>query len=186
MTAPIDFDSLVREIRPQLVRYLARMVGNADAEDVTQATLSRAAAAFSSFRGEASARTWLFQIAANAARDWLRAHRQFEAVDEIDENQQPADSSEDASQDRRLVRQEMSECVDELFARLPERYQTVLALSDCEELSDREIASILGLTEGAAKIRLHRARVRLKQELAADCSLYRDEKNVLCCDRKQG
>lgn len=80
MTAPSDFDSLVRETRPQLVRFLARMVGNADAEDVTQATLAKASAAFSSFRGRASPRTWLFRIAANAARDWLRSHRQLEAT----------------------------------------------------------------------------------------------------------
>lgn len=185
MTAPSGFDSLVRQIRPQLVHFLARMVGNADAEDVTQATLSKASAAFSSFRGQASPRTWLFRIAANAARDWLRSHRQFEALDDDDETHEPADSSEDASQERRLVREEMSKCVDELFARLPERSQTVLALSDCEELSDREIASILDVTEGAAKIRLHRARIRLKQELSAGCSFYRDDQNVLCCDRKQ-
>ena len=185
MTAPSDFESLARETRPQVVHFLARMVGNADAEDVAQAALAKAAVAFSSFRGQASARTWLFRIAANAARDWLRSHRQFVPVDDVDESREPADSSEDASQERRLVREEMGRCVDELFARLPESYQTVLALSDCEELSDREIASILDLTEGAAKIRLHRARTRLKQELSAGCSFYRDEEDVLCCDRKQ-
>lgn len=185
MTAPSDFDSLVRETRPQLVRFLTRMVGAVDAEDVTQAALSKASAAFSSFRGQASPRTWLFRIAANAARDRLRSHRQLEAVDDEDEAREPDDSSQDASQERRLVREEMSKCVDELFARLPESYQTLLALSDCEELSDREIASILDVTEGAAKIRLHRARSRLKLELSTGCSFYRDDQNVFCCDRKQ-
>ncbi len=185
MTAPSDFESVVRDTRPQLVRFVTRMVGAGDAEDVAQAALWKASAAFSSFRGQASPRTWLFRIAANTARDWLRSHRHFETVDDVDESQQPPDLSEDASQDRRLIREEMSNCVDELFARLPESYQTVLALSDCEELSDREIASILDVTEGAAKIRLHRARTRLKQELSVGCSFYRDDQNVLCCDRKQ-
>ncbi len=185
MTGPSDFDSLARDSRAQLVRFLSRMVGDADAEDVAQATLSKAAAAFSSFRGEASPRTWLFRIAANTARDWRRSLRQFEVLDDVDESVRPADSSEEASQERRLLREEMSRCVGELFARLPENYRTVLALSDCEELSDREIAAILELTEGAAKIRLHRARMRLKQELSSGCSFYRDDQNVLCCDRKQ-
>jgi AhpD family alkylhydroperoxidase len=83
------------------------------------------------------------------------------------------------------VRAQMSQCVGELLSRLPEGYRTVLALSDCEELSDREIAAILGVTVGAAKIRLHRARTRLRQELERDCSFYRDDRNVLCCDRKE-
>lgn len=185
MTGPSDFESLVRDTRAQLVRFLARMVGDANAEDVAQATLSKAAAALPSFRGEASPRTWLFRIAANTARDWVRSHRRFEVAEEVDEELQPADSSADASQERRLLREEMSRCVGELFARLPEKDQTVLALSDCEELSDREIASILEVTEGAAKIRLHRARAKLRQELAGGCSFYRDDENVLCCDRKQ-
>ncbi len=174
------FESLARDVRPQLVRFLARMVGEADADDVAQATLSKAAAALSSFRGEARARSWLFRIAGNAARDWLRSHPRHEASDEA----QPAELTQDAPQERRLVREQMSQCMGDFLRRLPESYQAVLELSDCEELSDREVAAILGVTEGAAKIRLHRARTRLKQELEAGCSFYRDDQNVLCCDPK--
>jgi RNA polymerase sigma-70 factor (ECF subfamily) len=59
----------------------------------------------------------------------------------------------------------------------------VLVLSDFEELSNVEIAGILGISSDTVKIRLHRARTRLKKELDAKCSLYRDELNELACER---
>lgn len=71
-----------------------------------------------------------------------------------------------------------------VLQRLPEGHRTILALSDCDELSDRDVAAVLGLTVGAAKIRLHRARARLKVELERECTFYRDPENVLCCDRR--
>ena len=102
-----------------------------------------------------------------------------------DEEDESAGLGEDATQERRLVREEMSTCVRAVLRRLPEGHQSILALSDCEELSDRDIAEVLGLTVGAAKIRLHRARARMKAELERECTFYRDPENVLCCDRKE-
>jgi RNA polymerase sigma-70 factor (ECF subfamily) len=185
VSKPLEIGVLAREMRPPLARFLARMVGEADAEDVTQATLANAARGLATFRGESSPRTWLFRIATNAARDWRRAHPSPDLPQEAtDEDEEVADAEENASQERSLVREQMRSCVGEHLRRLPEAYQMVLSLSDCEELSDREIAAILGVTVGAAKIRLHRARVRLKEELERGCSFYRDERGVFCCERK--
>jgi len=179
------FELLVRESRPVLVRYLGRMVGEANAEDVAQIALSKAAAAMDSFRGEASPRGWLFRIATNAAHDWNRSRlgTKSDALPAEDE-ETPEGLIDDAAQERSLIREEMSRCVAGVLQRLPESYQTVLALSDCEELSDREVAAALGVSVGATKIRLHRARLRLKEELQHACSFYRDADDVLCCDRK--
>lgn len=182
----VAFEPLVRENRQALVRYLGRMVGDPDAEDVAQIALAKAAAAMDSFRGEASPRGWLFRIATNAAHDWNRS-RQGTKSDALptDDEETPDELIDDAAQERTLVREEMSRCVAGVLRKLPEGYQTVLALSDCEELSDRDVAAALDLTVGAAKIRLHRARLRLKEKLERECSFYRDADNVLCCDRKQ-
>ena len=182
----IALEPLVRETRPTLVRYLGRLVGAADAEDVAQIALAKAAAAVDGFRGEASPRSWLFRIATNTARDWNRS-RQGIKSDPLpaDDEEMTEELFEEAAQERQMVREQMSRCVGEMLGRLPAGQQTVLALSDCEELSDREIAEVLGATLGAAKIRLHRARARLKEELERGCSFYRDAENVLCCDRKQ-
>ena len=186
MTSSFDFDSMVRATRPQLVRYVSRLVGEADAEDVVQIVLSNAAWALSTFRGDASPRTWLFRIATNAAYDWNRAHRiAIQEPLELASEEDEGTSLEDASQERLLVREEMSQCVGDVLRGLPESYQVVLALSDCEELSDREVAEVLGASVGATKIRLHRARTKMKEALECACSFYRDAENTLCCDRKE-
>lgn len=180
-TADLD----VRELRPKLVRFAARLVGDADAEDVVQIALSKAADAIADFRGESSLRSWIYRIAANAAHDWNRARTRSQPDIDLDERDCEDLETEDDLQERHLIREEMNQCVGEVLRRIPESYQVILALSDCEELSDREIAEILGLSLGAAKVRLHRARTRMKQELEKACSFYRDQGNVLCCDRKQ-
>ncbi len=178
------------DLRPQLVRYLARLLGAASADDVAQVTLAKAAAGAEALRAETSARAWVFRIATHAALDWLRAERRTPLAHAP--GREPADPDQerdelgaiDADQERALLREEMSACVQEHLARLPESYRLVLALSETQELLDREIADVLGCSTGAAKIRLHRARAALKAELERGCSFYRDERDVLCCDRK--
>jgi AhpD family alkylhydroperoxidase len=67
---------------------------------------------------------------------------------------------------------------------LPDQYQSVIILSELEGMKDGEIAEILGVTLQAAKVRLHRARAKLRKELSEACVFYRDERNELACDRK--
>jgi hypothetical protein len=62
--------------------------------------------------------------------------------------------------------------------------QTVLILSDMEGLKDREIAETLDVTVEAAKVRLHRARARLRKILDSECTFYHDPRNTLLCDLK--
>jgi RNA polymerase sigma-70 factor, ECF subfamily len=187
MISSLEFESIVRASRPQLVRFLGRLVGDTDAEDVVQIVLTKAHSSIAEFRGDASPRTWLFRIATNAAHDWNRARRpsKVETIDPLEENEGAIESSDDPSQERQLVREQMSQCVNSVFNRLPESYQVVLALSDCEDLSDREVAEAINATVGSAKIRLHRARARLKEELERCCSFYRDADNTLRCDHKE-
>jgi RNA polymerase sigma-70 factor (ECF subfamily) len=74
--------------------------------------------------------------------------------------------------EQQLVQKEMSECILSYVARLPESYRTVLLLSDMEEFSNKEIAEILGVTLDTVKIRLHRARARLREEFVNHCEYY--------------
>ena len=186
MTSTADFNAAVDTLRPALVRYAGRIVGDADAEDIVQTTISKASRALSEFRGQSTLRTWLFQIARNTARDWIRAGngRRFLTDDRMNEVSATTDA-EEASQERQFVQKQMSLCVGEVLRGLPPDYQDVLALSDCEELSNRETAAILGVTVGTVKIRLHRARQKMKDALEKACSFYRDGRNTLCCDKKQ-
>ena len=83
-----------------------------------------------------------------------------------------------------LIRKEMNQCIRNFIEALPGDYRTVIVLSEVEGLKDQEVADILGVTLNTVKIRLHRARARLKRELATQCSFHRDECGELACDVK--
>ena len=76
----------------------------------------------------------------------------------------------------------MSACVRDYMDQLPQDYRTVVVLSELEEMPDREIAEVLGISLEAAKIRLHRARVRLREMLKQGCNFSRDERNEFTCE----
>ncbi len=78
----------------------------------------------------------------------------------------------------------MNECIRRIVDSLPGDYRTVLVLSEFECLPNVEIAEVLGISLDTTKIRLHRARAKLRKELEAHCNFYRDERNELSCDRK--
>ncbi|MDR3565743.1 MAG: sigma-70 family RNA polymerase sigma factor, partial [Negativicutes bacterium] len=84
-----------------------------------------------------------------------------------------------------VVRQEMNECIRKSITFLPDNYRTIVILSDLEELKNSEIATILGLSIGTVKIRLHRAKEKLRKELSENCLFYRTECNELACEPKR-
>jgi RNA polymerase sigma-70 factor (ECF subfamily) len=173
---------------PRLRRYVARIVGEADAEDVTQEAFARAHRSLAAHRGDSRLSTWLFRIATNAAVDHLRSAARRESAGP------PADARPgdvlaepaacDAEADGRVIRKEMSHCVLDLVERLAPPYREVILLGELRDLSDREIADALGIRLEAAKMRLHRARRELRKLLESSCSLYRDDRDVLACEPK--
>jgi RNA polymerase sigma-70 factor (ECF subfamily) len=76
----------------------------------------------------------------------------------------------------------MGACVQDKIRLLPESYQTVLVLFDLMEFSHQEIAEIAGISVENVKVRLHRARKKLKTILEEECRFEVDERNVLICD----
>jgi len=78
----------------------------------------------------------------------------------------------------------MSACIREFVDYLPESYKMVMVLSEMEGFKNPEIAAILGVSLDTVKIRLHRAREKLRNDLKEGCSFYRDESTGLACDRK--
>lgn len=90
----------------------------------------------------------------------------------------------DAEFDQRLVIDEMNSCVRRVIESLPEDYRTALVLHDLEGQTAAQVADIAGCSIATAKIRIHRARRRLKQALNEECRFYRDQDDVFRCDRK--
>ena len=188
-----DFQKVHDDFRPRILRYLTRMVGEGEAEDLTQEVFARISRALKSFRGESKLSTWVYKIATNVAVDRLRRssslpgyekQMNIEDIPEMEEYKEIWTDERTPSTEERVIRQEMNGCIREIIETLPESYRSVIILSELEGFKDAEIADILGLGLQATKIRLHRARTRLKEELKTACVFYRDERNEFACDRK--
>jgi RNA polymerase sigma-70 factor, ECF subfamily len=188
-----DIEEIYHDFRPKILGYVRRLVGGPDAEDVTQEVFLKVNASIGNFRGNSSLSTWIYRIATNAAMDHLRKSgpsKTGQITDELpdddllDRRLNESRQEGSPSLDTRLIRKEMNECIRGIVDGLPENYRTVIILSDLEGLTNDEIAGVLDVSLQTVKIRLHRARARLRKELGANCTFYRDERNELACDRK--
>jgi RNA polymerase sigma-70 factor (ECF subfamily) len=179
----VAFRALYEANHGRVRALLTRMAGRQEAEDLTQATFTKAAQALPSFRGEADAATWIHRIAVNVALDWLRSRSGNEAKmtvplpDRWDEDTAIGATLPDrpSSPEQALANKDMHDCIRGEIAKLPEAYRDVLMLSMLGELGEDEIAAALGTTPGNAKVRLHRARQEFKKIIAARCDFYRSE-----------
>lgn len=163
------FAEIVEQTSPKVYALCLRLSGNEhDARDIMQDTYLRVFRSLDSFRGDSSLTTWIYRIAANCASTHL-AKRQFRheraAVLDVEtlgnlpqaaDDHDPEQFSESIDDRRRLI--EALEC-------LPFSLRSVVVLGDVYDLSHDEIASELGISRAAVKVRLHRARRRLHDSL---------------------
>ena len=182
-----EFDRIYAEHHIRILRYLTRMVGVQDAEDLAQEVFIRAAKAYDDFRHEAKIETWLYRIATHVAVDRLRgtaSRRETmlgEELGEVAEDGREAGST----LEEKTLRRAANECIRNVIYGLPENYRTPLILSELEGFTNREIAEILEVSLDTVKIRLHRAKDKLKKALLDACQFSRDERNELTCDPLQ-
>ena len=158
-----DFDSFVRTHRPRIFRFmLASLRDRETAENLTQDCFVRAYQARGQFRGDASAGSWLMQIAANLIRDhegssrlkfWRRSLRHGLDPAALDDWIPDRCQSPEAVA---LAREQVS-AVWSAVARLPERQRTVFLLRFVEDMDLLEIAAVTGMKEGTVKTHLFRA-----------------------------
>ena len=178
-----DFSALVRDYSGPLLRYLERQIGDVTvAEDLLQETLLRAARGLPTFAGRASLKTWLYSIAGNVVVDHLRLPIRQQKIVAIDEAADIDDGS--MALEQRVIVDEMNACVREVIDSLPPDYRSALILHDIEGMDGAQTAEVLGISLGATKVRLHRARARLKEALQKSCGFYRDEESVFRCERR--
>jgi RNA polymerase sigma-70 factor (ECF subfamily) len=180
----LEFPNIYEAFQPKILRYLTRLVGDADAEDLAQEVLIKVNEALPDFQGKSQLSTWIYRIATNAALDRLRSPSYKRALQNCSASTEAELQDQDALTGEKtplvepqIFRKEMSECVQGFIQKLPENYRVVLVLSEFEGLKDNEIAETLGITPGAVKIRLHRAKERLRKELIAHCGSYWVEEN---------
>jgi RNA polymerase sigma-70 factor (ECF subfamily) len=192
----LEFNRIFKEYQPKILRYLTRLTGMYEAEDLSQEVFIKVESGLKNFRGESQLSTWIYRIATNTAVDRMRSpsfkYKVNEGIpsepvqkDDLDTEDKDLFTGEvTESTDQQYVRKEMNSCIRNFIENLPEKYKTVVILSELEELKNKEIAEILHLTLDTVKIRLHRARAQLRKKLQSDCSFYRNEQNELSCDLK--
>jgi RNA polymerase sigma factor (sigma-70 family) len=150
------------ELRPELHRYCARLMGSiVEGEDVVQDALVRAMVALQELREAPLLRPWLFRIAHNRALDLLRS-REIRAAEPIEAAAEVADAA-GADPMEMLMRQEAVEAAVSRFLDLGITQRSVVILKDVLEEPLSEIAALLGLTVDAVKGHLARGRARLQQ-----------------------
>jgi RNA polymerase sigma-70 factor (ECF subfamily) len=192
----LEFHSIYDTFRPKILRYLSQLVGEDEAEDLTQTVMVKVSQGLLNFRGDSSLSTWIYRIATNKALDKLRSPamkltaRQLHSAEIHSERgcysgeRNVALEEQAPSVQTTVIQKEMTECLREFIDRLPEIYKTVMVLSELQGFKNSKIAETLSISLNTVKIRLHRARDRLRKELEIGCNFYRDERNEFACDRK--
>lgn len=192
----LDFNSIYDTFRPKIHRYLTRLVGEHEAEDLTQEVFVKIDRSLKRFRGESQLSTWIYRVATNAALDRLRnpSFRRTVLTGLIGQSEGGTVAGVEKGRlhrseatslvDQELVRKEMNDCIRDFISQLPGNYRTAIVLSELIGFKNHEIAKVLGVSVETVKIRLHRARLRLKNELETHCSFYYDERNEFACEQK--
>ncbi len=159
------FDELVRRTYVDTYTLALRLTGHEeDARDVVQEAYLRAWKGLRRFRGDSQFSTWLYRITANTAFTQVQKRRR-QRTTPLEEVAEPVDTRVEASPE--LVAEsgagltELAEAVD----RLPDGLREVLVLKDVYGLSHEAISEETGISVSAAKVRLHRARKRLRDLL---------------------
>ena len=165
------FEQLVRTQGGRMLAVARRLLGDEeDARDAVQEAFAAAFRSVASFAGSCRLSTWLHRIAVNAALMKLRRRRSRpeDAIEDLlpkfreDGHQAHPSIPWEEPVEEMLEREEMCALVRKLVEQLPATYRSVLVLRDFEELPTSEVAELLGITENAVKIRLHRARQALR------------------------
>ncbi len=164
---------MIKQYAPRVYAIAIRMVNSPDeAEEVLQETFISACKNIHKFEGRSALGTWLHRIATNAALMHLRKRKHREVSLDAPVEMHGGDDIYREVQDwafapdDHAMNSETRDVLEKAIAELPETLRTVFILREIEGYSTEETANILGISVSAAKVRLHRARLRLRESLA--------------------
>lgn len=163
----------VKQFAPLVYTQAMRMVNDPDeAESILQTTFIKACAKIGEFEGRSGLSTWLYRIATNEALMFLRRQQTPRvSIEKVDETVQPGDMPHNLNAwpidpAHQVLDGEIRAQLELALVELPENLRLVFILREIQELSTEETATTLGLSISAVKVRLHRARLRLRELLA--------------------
>jgi RNA polymerase sigma-70 factor (ECF subfamily) len=165
-----SFNELIHRWERPIYALAYRQIGREeDARDVCQETFLRAYRALNGFRGQAKFSSWLYRIALNLCRDWMRRERRTPVVQppedmdlmDLAAAREPSESIED-----RVGRQDLTRAVERAMTLLPEEQRTAIVLKEYQGRTFQEIADLLGCPLSTVKTRLYQGLTVLRRELA--------------------
>jgi RNA polymerase sigma-70 factor (ECF subfamily) len=164
------FELLMRRHNQRIYRVARAILrDDTEAEDVMQDTYVRAYQHLNQFEGRAKFSTWLTRIAVHESLARAERRGRFEPFTSDDSNfdgdPMAYVPSKDRSPEQMASNRELGDLLETAILALPETYRTVIIMRDIEEMTTAETAEVLGITEENVKVRLHRARTLLRDEL---------------------
>ena len=164
--ARAGFEQLFRDTRTDLLAYIMRRSQNAeDAADVLAETYLIAWQKLDAIPTGERARLWLFGVARNLLLKGASRRRSRHALVERLAGERLAGELRSAHRTHAPVEDEGSSAVRAVLATLPERDREILMLTAWEGLTPKQIAAVVGIPANIVRVRLHRARTRLKRDL---------------------
>lgn len=169
------FRSIVEQYKANVFRTCLGFVHNReDAEELTQDVFVNAYRNLNRFKGDSAFSTWIYRIAVNSSLNHLRKHKRRSFIQRF-ENIFSGKIYEDTSAttaywdspEKRMIDEERNNQLYKAIDSLPENQRIAFSMSKYEELPQREIASIMNITEGAVEALLQRAKANLQKKLTA-------------------
>ena len=164
-----SFNQLVIRWERPIYALAYRVIGREeDARDVVQETFLRAYRSIGGFKGQAKFSSWLYRIALNLCRDWIRKKKRtpvMQAPEGVDVIEMAADVGPTESIEDLVARKALSEVVARAMAVLPDEQRTALILKEYQGLTFQEIADLLGCPLSTVKTRLYQGLLVVRREL---------------------
>lgn len=165
-----SFNELIHRWERPIYALAYRQIGREeDARDVCQETFLRAFRALKGFRGQAKFSSWLYRIALNLCRDWMRRERRtpiVQVLEDVDLMDLAAAREPSESIEERVARHDLTRVVERAMALLPEEQRTAIVLKEYHGLTFQEIADLVGCPLSTVKTRLYQGLAVLRRELA--------------------
>jgi len=165
-----SFNQLVLRWERPIYALAYRVIGREeDARDVCQETFLRAFRAIGGFRGQAKFSSWLYRIALNLCRDWVRRQKRTPVVpmpEDVDVIELAASREPTEPIEELVARRDLARIVEKAMARLPEEQRTAIILKEYHGLTFQEIADLVGCPLSTVKTRLYQGLTVLRRDLS--------------------
>jgi RNA polymerase sigma-70 factor, ECF subfamily len=189
-----DLSQIYEAYHGRVTAYAAKLLGRSQADDIAQDVFIKVGRSLHTLDDRSKLASWIYAITLNTVRD--AARRRSSSPDrsvsacpraaEGEEEERLANVPDAASHtpEEAATRNEMIACYLDYVRELPRDHYVVYALSEFEELSNEAIARRLSVSLGTVKIRLHRARAKLYEQLRQNCRCYHNARGELMGEPK--